>query len=212
MVTRPFLTSSELLVLTISLHSILSDTLHQYLSLVLNFSSYRHDTLRDSPTLPDMVLGPCRGTQPGKHKPQFYTPTARRGIRSPDFHPPSTPSPPISQSPFSTLPFCPAPSFTRNLPSPSDPQRPHVCKLSSGHLRSLEKSHTLTCHPKPPQKYGSEQKRWPAVCPAPSMPLGPCDQEEELGGRAGKWEGLLSKPRCVSVTLRFCFFFFKVFL
>ena len=41
--------------------------LHQYLLLFLNFSWYRHSTLRDLPTMPVTLRGPLRDKQPGKH-------------------------------------------------------------------------------------------------------------------------------------------------
>ena len=41
--------------------------LHQYLLLFLNFSWYRHSTLRDPPTMPLTLWGPLRDKQPGKH-------------------------------------------------------------------------------------------------------------------------------------------------
>lgn len=42
--------------------------LHQYLLLFLNFSWYRHSTLRDPPTMPLTLWGPLRDKQPGTQR------------------------------------------------------------------------------------------------------------------------------------------------
>ena len=65
--TRPRVTSVFDSVVSTIFRDNKHECLHQYLLLFLNFSWYRHFTLRDPPTMPVTLLGPLRDKQPGIH-------------------------------------------------------------------------------------------------------------------------------------------------